>query len=281
VEVEIVESGRHFIWRRSVLPVVAGSALLAAVAVAGSGGTGAEPAMWLDAPGYEATVDDHGEKSGLVFTSSDYQELLVVPDGGASAYIFRLQPMEVVSIPRPAAKITDEGAVLSLSTDPVVLGTFSRELAEIQFDAGNLRIRLGPKPDLVGEVTLDTILARKPGYKNMAASYQPDKAAISEIKARTAPAEILVFFGTWCHVCSMRLPLFLKTMSEAANPNIRIRYVAIDEKYSEPVELLKAYKVRITPTFVVLSGGEEIGRIERKPRVSLERDLADILRVSP
>jgi hypothetical protein len=47
------------------------------------------------------------------------------------------------------------------------------------------------------------------------------------------------------------------------------------------VDLLKAYKVHITPTFVVLSGGEEIGRIERKPRVSLERDLADLLRVSP
>ncbi len=266
---------------KSVLPALVGSALVAAVAIAGSGKTGAEPVAWLDAPGYEATVEEHGEKSCLVFTSSDYQELLAVPDGGASAYIFRLQPMEVVSIPRPSAKITEEGAVLSLSTDPVVLGRFSRDMAEMRFDAGSLRIRLGPKPDLVGEVTLDTILARKPGYKSIAASYQPDKAAISEIRGRTTPAEILVFFGTWCHVCSMRLPLFLKTMSEAGNPNIRVRYVAIDEKYSEPAELLKAYRVRITPTFVVLSGGEEIGRIEKKPRASLERDLADLLRVAP
>jgi thiol-disulfide isomerase/thioredoxin len=262
---------------RSILLAVSLAAVSSVPLIGVRAGEGDGANRWLDAPGYEAAIEDHGETGGLVFTSSDYQELLLVPDQGALAYLFLLRDMEAAVIPRSDVKVGEEGAVVSPETHPSSLGSFSREGAEITFGSDSLRIRIGPKPDLVGEVTLDSILARKPGYRSMAAEYKPEPGAIAEIRNRNSPAEILVFFGTWCPVCSRRLPLFIKTMEEAANPRIRVRYVAIDEKYSEPEQMIRAYRIHITPSFIVLADSVEVGRIEKKPRVSLEQDLARIL----
>jgi thiol-disulfide isomerase/thioredoxin len=130
----------------------------------------------------------------------------------------------------------------------------------------------------VGEVTLDQILARKPGFRKMAAEYSPDAGAVEAIRSISAHAEILVFFGSWCPVCSRRLPLFLRIMEEAHNPNLRVRYIAIDEDYREPKDMIRAHRIHVTPAFIVLVDGIEIGRIEHKPEVSLEEDLARILK---
>jgi hypothetical protein len=244
---------------------------------------GPDTIPWLSAPGYEAAITVLGgaspDSGGLVFTSEDYQKLLLVPDDGESAFVFDLQKREVASIPRASVRLGEERvASVRASVKPSPLGPFLVNEADIRFRNESVRIHLGPKPDLIGEVSLEEILARKPGFRTMAAEYRPDSTAIAEIRALAKPVEILVFFGTWCRVCSQRLPLFLKTLDAAANPRIGVRYIATDADHKQPADLLKAYDVHITPVFVVLMNGVEIGRIDRKPQVSLERDLAEILK---
>ena len=253
------------------------SLILGSVRMAGAA-AGSDMVLWSDAPGYEAAVEGHGHSSGLVFTSADYQSLLLVPDQGALAYIFRLKSRDLVTIPRSAVKLEEEGAAVAADARESALGTFEVDKADIHFQADSLEIRLGPKPDLVGEVALPEILARKPGYTRMAAEYQPDRRAIEAIHNISSPVEILVFFGTWCGTCSRRLPLFLKTLEDADNPNLHVRYIAIDENYKEPADLIRSHKVHITPTFIVLVNGTEIGRIDKKPRVTFEDDLAAVLK---
>ena len=269
---------RQTVFAWTVLTWLAGA--LPAGATAGS-----ETVVWLDAPGYEATITVLGpggttspDSGGLVFTSEDYQKLLLVPHTGKSAFVFDLKKREVASIARSSVRLGDDGgASVRTAASPFPLGPFLVDKADVRFQGDGLRIHLGPKPDLVGEVSLEEILARKPGLRSMAAEYRPDPEAIAEIRNLSKPVEILVFFGTWCPVCTLRLPLLLKTMDEASNPRIHVRFIATDVDHTQPADLLKAHGVHNTPVFVVLENGVEIGRIDRKPRRSLEQDLAEIL----
>jgi thiol-disulfide isomerase/thioredoxin len=257
-----------------------------AVALPAGANAGSESIPWLSAPGYEAAITLLGaagaaspDSGGLVFTSRDYQKLLLVPESGETAFVFDLQQREVASIPRSSVQIGEEGgASVRASASPSPLGQYLVNEADIRFQNEFVRIHLGPKPDLVGEVSLEEILARKPGFRSMAAKYRPDSTAIAAIRALAKPVDILVFFGTWCPVCAQRVPLFLKIVEEASNPRIRVRFIATDADHKQPADLLKTYDVHITPMFVALMNGVEIGRIDRKPRISLERDLAEILK---
>ena len=58
------------------------------------------------------------------------------------------------------------------------MGPFVVNKADFRFQNDSLRIHLGPKPDLMGEVSLKEILARKPGLRSMAADYRPDPSAM-------------------------------------------------------------------------------------------------------
>jgi hypothetical protein len=247
---------------------------------------GSEASSWLSAPGLEGAITVLGatgsaspDSGGVVFTSEDYQKLLFAPNTGAKAFIFDLARNETASIPRSSVQAEEAGGASVLaSANPVPLGLFLVNGADIRFRNDSVRIHVGPKPDLVGEVSLEEILARKPGLRSIAAGYRPDRKAIEEIRALSKPVDIIVFFGTWCRVCTQRLPLFFKTVEEASNPMIRVRFIATDADYKQPAGLLRTYGVHITPVFVVLKDGMEIGRIDRKPHTSFERDLADILK---
>jgi thiol-disulfide isomerase/thioredoxin len=260
--------------------------VLLAAALPSGANAGFGTVAWLDAPGYEAAITAlapgapaNPDSGGVVFTSEDYQKLLLVPNAGSNAFVFDLKQREVASIPRSSVQIGESGgASVRAAAGQTPLGPFLVNKADVRFSNESLRIHLGPKPDLVGEVSLEEILARKPGLRKLAAEYRPDRSAIEDIRSLSKPVEIVVFFGTWCPVCSVRLPLLLKTLEEASNPRISVRFIATDVDHTQPAELLKAYGVHTTPVFVVLQNGAEVGRIDKKPRVTFERDLAEVLK---
>ena len=110
-----------------------------------------------------------------------------------------------------------------------------------------------------------------------AAEYHPDPAAIDSLRAVKRAIRIDVFFGSWCWVCAQRLPMFLKILETAANPNIKTRFVAISEDFKQPADEVTSNAIRITPTFIIREDGKEVGRIDKRPQVSLEADLVRIL----
>lgn len=112
------------------------------------------------------------------------------------------------------------------------------------------------------------------GYK----SYQVDTAAIAPLKKVTEPTEIVVIIGTWCPDCHRETPRFIRIMEEVANPNIKVTYIGVDRAKTDPDGLAAKYKFTRIPTFIVQQQGKEMGRIVERPRVSLEQDLADILK---
>jgi hypothetical protein len=52
----------------------------------------------------------------------------------------------------------------------------------------------------------------------------------------------------------------------------------LDEQKQSPDGLEKKYKVSNVPTFIVLKDGEEKGRVVESVKVSLEKDLYELMR---
>ncbi|PIW62195.1 thioredoxin family protein [Shewanella sp. CG12_big_fil_rev_8_21_14_0_65_47_15] len=112
------------------------------------------------------------------------------------------------------------------------------------------------------------------GYK----SYQVDTAAITPLKNITEPTEIIVIIGTWCPDCHRETPRFIRIMEQVANLNINVTYIGVDRSKQDPEGLAAKYAFTRIPTFIIQQQGKEIGRIVERPTVSLEQDLADILK---
>lgn len=231
---------------------------------------------WKEAGGYDLYVAGTEDPAARVFQSPDYQKLLVVPADGDFVYLLTLKSKTLEMQPRASVSLSAEGAVLA-SDRGAPSGAFTQQAADLHFKSPLGDLRLAPEPPLVGALTLETLLARKPEYGALARQYTPNGAALSLIRADKRPLEILVFFGTWCSYCKKWLPRFIRTIQEAKNPGITVRYFGVDEDHSQPEAELTKYGIRKTPTFVVLSGGTEIGRITEEPTKSMEQDLSLIL----
>ncbi len=234
------------------------------------------PPPWTLAPGYEVSVSD-ASVLGQVYRSPDFRKLLVLLEPGSEVWILDLTDRQVRTIKPAALDHTDHGVRPHDDAVQTPAGTFTQSNAEISFKAGRLAIRLLPQPPLVGEVTREELLRRKPDYARAAAAFGPDSVQVARIRKHAKPVEIVAFFGTWCPSCRRWLPQFLRTMELAANPKIKIRYIAVSEGYKEPRAEIDRYDMHLTPSFIIMDGKREVGRIKGKPRLSMERDLAELL----
>jgi thiol-disulfide isomerase/thioredoxin len=245
-----------------------------------AGGRGASeafaiPTDWQEARGFEATPVG-SEEPFLVYQSRDFQNLLVVPLTGEAAWVLDLAGKRVASIPRGRLSITGGGAVVS-SAVATPLGAFTKTGADILFQADSLDIRVGPWAPLTGEVPLETLFAKKKEYAEAAAAYVPDPGALARIGDDSRTLEVVAFFGTWCSSCRKYLPALIRSLELAGNPRLSTRYIGVDENLTTPKDEIDRHRVHVTPTFVILSGGRELGRIEGTPKTTVEKDLAAIL----
>ncbi len=130
---------------------------------------------------------------------------------------------------------------------------------------------------LTGEVTTQTLTEFDwftVGYEE----YKADKASVKALKSVAESTEIVVIIGTWCPDCHRETPRFIRIMEEVNNPNIKISFIGVDRKKQDPEGLAAKYEFQRIPTFIVQQKGKEIGRIVERPTVSLEADLAKLLK---
>ncbi|PKG55794.1 thiol reductase thioredoxin [Shewanella sp. Choline-02u-19] len=110
--------------------------------------------------------------------------------------------------------------------------------------------------------------------------YKADKATVAQLQAVTEATEITVIIGTWCPDCHRETPRLIRIMEQVNNPLITVKYIGVDRAKEDPKGLAKHYDFSRIPTFIVSQKDEEIGRIVERPKVSLEKDLAAILKAS-
>jgi thiol-disulfide isomerase/thioredoxin len=215
---------------------------------------------------------------GEVFDSSDYQSILLLPVAGDAAYVLDLKAVEALAYPKSSVMANDGTLQRPDRKGARSLGRFETDPdGRIRFSDGASEIATEPAPPLIGPLTRAKLEERQPGYARRTRIYHPDAAMVAKLAGVKRPVQILAFFGTWCQICKHHLPALLATLDAARNPKLELSLVGIDENVAEPRGLITQYRVMTTPTILVLVDGQELGRIEEDPRISVEADLADIL----
>jgi hypothetical protein len=232
---------------------------------------------WDEAAGLQVMKGDSLDPDARVFDSPDYQQQMLIPGGGGLAYVLALKTQTVRALSVKAVSWTSDDKPSPDLAAVADAGRFVSDGGTISFSTDAAEWRIQPEPPLLGAVTLQELRAAKPDYVHSATRYKPDPAAIAALKGVATDTRIVVFFGTWCTYCKHWLPHFLKTFEAAANPHLTAEFFGVSEDQLEPKDALRQYAVSSTPTFVVLQGTKEIGRIVENPEVSIEADLAHIL----
>lgn len=127
---------------------------------------------------------------------------------------------------------------------------------------------------------VDRAYLNDPAWPAFAAVYDTTRVEpqfIEMIRATYQEEEFLVFFGAWCGDSKRDVPRFLKIADEAGFPAGKITLYSLDRTKKSPDGLTDRYGIQYVPTFVVLKGGGEVGRITEFPQVSVEADLLTIL----
>lgn len=116
-----------------------------------------------------------------------------------------------------------------------------------------------------------------PEYEN----YQPDQDAVKFIKSKRNKVKIKIVMGFWCDDSKKYVPQMLKVLDEASwdvESDDHLKIFGVDENKWAGFEGFKALSITNVPTFIVYYDDREIGRIVETPKVSVEKDLAEILK---
>jgi thiol-disulfide isomerase/thioredoxin len=130
---------------------------------------------------------------------------------------------------------------------------------------------------LLGARPYDDILYFFSDWREAHDTAAVDSGLVRKLAAIDEPLDVLLFLGTWCSDSRGGVPPFMKALAEARNPNIRIRVIGVDRDKRDPGGLAEAYRIERVPTFVVLRGGEELGRMVETPAATFVEDLLRLL----
>ncbi|WP_102797927.1 TlpA family protein disulfide reductase [Bowmanella denitrificans] len=118
-------------------------------------------------------------------------------------------------------------------------------------------------------------LLQDPAFNAEYQAFVPSRDDLRKIAALRGKG-VMVFFGTWCHDSQREVPRLLKLLDEARVNPAWLQLVAVDHNKQEPSGLYKQYKLRYTPTIVVLDQGIETHRMVERPKRSIASDLTGL-----
>lgn len=267
----------------AAVPLVIGSLLITTLLIvppgpAAAAASAATARPWEEAIGLQAMFDGAIDPDARLFDSPDYQSQLLVAGPEEDAFLLSLRDQSVLRLPAAAIAWNGDGLPLPDLAKGVAAGEFHVVEGEMSFeDDAHALWLVRPQPPMIGPVSAADLKKNKPDYLHLASKMTPDPKAVQTLQAVKGETRIVAFFGTWCLICKKHLPAFIKTIETVNNPRISVEYYGVTEDHLEPKAALETYQVSATPSFVVLQGGKEIGRITEEPDESIAEDLAFIL----
>jgi len=110
------------------------------------------------------------------------------------------------------------------------------------------------------------------------AGYTPDAETVSILKARGTQVRFMVFGGTWCEDTQALLPKFLMLLDAAGYSNDQLTIVFVDRQKKSIDHLPEDMHLTNTPTFIVLKGGKEVGRVVEYGKTGRwDREIGEIV----
>lgn len=155
------------------------------------------------------------------------------------------------------------------------LNTSAQTMNKKVYDTGN------QKDILINHCTRDGITNFadfKSAYDIFYADYKPDTALLPLLKEKLANKHITIVLGTWCDDSKLQVSHFLKIADAISLPDGTLSFIAVNGQKKAENNLIDTLKIERVPTFIVTDAKKhELGRIVEVPRVSLEKDLLEIL----
>lgn len=269
--------------------LLAGKAAVAALAVLAAFTAGALAAQSVPADAVLRNFELSGDfvlaidgkeqpKAEIYFSESARAYILIASDFPSPILISAAtQSVDTIDLMKVAKQPT---GTIDLLADAVMqpAGKYAVDGPNISFGYSGRKLRMSPRPYLLGKHTGAELLAHNPAYVRKANAYTPDAAILKRLKAQKEPVRILTFFGSWCPHCSAHVPLLLKVEQGLAGGKIQFEYLGMPKGPAfGDVPEGKQFKVTGVPTSILFIGDKEIGRIPNSqwsnPEVALDLQL--------
>ena len=152
--------------------------------------------------------------------------------------------------------------------------TFSQDVNKTALDS------VSQKEILIGKCTLEGLMSNEifnTAFKTENKYYKIDCNTVEILRNKLDNISIVLFMGTWCGDSKEQVPRFYMIMDMLTYDTHSIKIYCnkrgkyADDPYANQFNILKI------PTFIIFKDGVEIGRIVETPKVSLEKDLLEII----
>jgi thiol-disulfide isomerase/thioredoxin len=238
-----------------------------------------DPNLWFPRYDWSLEVDGRPAEEALFFVDMGQRKVLVRPELPESA-MMDLSSKQVVVLDSGRITVDGEHGTARIAPGPETQGgaTFTVEGGQVLFYVGSRRFKITPKQPLEGPATADQIFEHSPLYRRGRNDYAPAESDVSWLRSYAQSVEIVVYFGTWCPHCKVLVPRFMKTLDEAANPRIAVRYVGVPRSFGQ-YEPARSRRVTGVPCFIFYREGREVGRIPGEPAgMTIEQAVVEVLR---
>ena len=226
-------------------------------------------------------VDGRLERGVQVLSADSGRRLAVLLPGVKKALVLDREASTFAVVPRKAFRVAADGASAELApaAQPKPAGRFQKPDGATSIVAWKGRtVLVSRHQGLVGEVSETSLFSAVPVWRGLMESYRPAPAAVAALAKEARPVTMTVVLGTWCGDSKEFVPRVLKSVRAAANPNLAVRLVALDNDFLHPQDVIGGRRIINVPTIVLESEGRELGRITETPAgATMEEDLAAIL----
>jgi len=117
----------------------------------------------------------------------------------------------------------------------------------------------------------------KDSYTVAYASYKTDVRSIRLLQPAAQNFEVIIVLGIWCGDSRLQVPRFYKVLDEIGIPEDQITLISVNEMKKAAPGLIEELEIERVPTFIIMDGNKEIGRIVESPVKTLEEDLVEIV----
>jgi len=186
----------------------------------------------------------------------------------------------------PTARLLDPNRLTRDAADPDVVRVDTsgpqEDFLSVRMDGPNLIVErdgrtmtLKPSPPLLGDRSLDELIAAMPEYRRDATRYTPDPAAIEKLRHLRQPTELLVFYGSWCPHCAQMVPRLVRVLQDVQGAPMTVTFHGVPHDGKDPL----ADDLRVTglPTAIVRRDSKELARMKDDDWDAPERGLAALV----
>lgn len=226
---------------------------------------------------YVLEIDGETAPGAKVYWSQSARMFLIVVKGQPTPLLVEPMSRQVRAVPLVKLASRSDGSVQILEGAAMTTkGVVDTSKGIASFMADGRAYELVEKPPLLGWQTPDGLGAYSASYVKRADAYQPQSAAVANLRKQTSDVRLTVFFGSWCPFCQQKVPAAMKLVRELGGSNVKIDFYGLPRSFGGDAQA-KRYNVKSVPTGIVFVDGKEVGRIHADGWASPEATLARLV----